>query len=55
MTAIDTTESATVDETTAGKATRSKWLALYVVCVGVLMIVLDQSCLLYTSPSPRDS
>ena len=32
-------------------STRSRWLALYVLCLGDLMIVLDQSivCLLYTS------
>ena len=33
---------------------RTRWLALIVLCFGVLMIVLDTTCLLYTSPSPRD-
>jgi len=60
MTAPDSTESArateppTVDEPRDGTAPRSSWLALYVVCVGVLMIVLDQSIVNVALPSIRD-
>jgi EmrB/QacA subfamily drug resistance transporter len=55
MTATDSsTESPTVDEPQGGKAPRSSWLALYVVCVGVLMIVLDQSIVNIALPSIRD-
>ena len=54
MTAIDSTESPTVDESRTEKAPRSSWLALYVVCVGVLMIVLDQSIVNIALPSIRD-
>ena len=43
---------------------RARWPALILLCLGELMIVLDTTivnvalpsiCLLYTSPSPRDS
>ncbi len=54
MTAIDSTKPAAADEAYDGKAPRSSWLALYVVCVGVLMIVLDQSIVNIALPSIRD-
>src|SRR3954470_17788936 len=39
--------------TEAGTATRSRWLALYVLCLGDLMIVLDQSIVNVALPSIR--
>ena len=35
-------------------STRSRWLALYVLCLGDLMIVLDQSIVNVALPSIRD-
>ena len=55
------TDTAAPPTTTADD--RSRWIALYVLCASVLMIVIDATivnvalpsiCLLYTSPSPRD-
>lgn len=54
MTAIDSTEASTVEEAHDGQAPRASWLALYVMCVGVLMIVLDQSIVNVALPSIRD-
>lgn len=34
-------------------ANRSRWLALYVLCLGDLMIVLDQSIVNVALPRPR--
>ena len=38
----------------ARTASRSRWVALYVLCVGILMIVLDQSVVNVALPSIRD-
>src|SRR5215210_6761626 len=54
MTAIDSSDPAAADDAQDHSAPRSSWLSLYVVCVGVLMIVLDQSIVNIALPSIRD-
>ena len=41
----------TVNPETTGLTTRSRWLALYVLCLGDLMIVLDSSIVNVALPS----
>ena len=53
MTATDVSGATAQGEVPAGTAPRSSWLALYVLCFGVLMIVLDQSIVNVALPSIR--
>jgi sugar phosphate permease len=44
----------TSDDQADGKTGRSRWLALYVLCAGVLMIVLDATVVNVALPSIQD-
>ncbi len=51
-----TAEAATTNQaTTAAEPDRSRWLALYVLCAGVLMIVLDVTIVNVALPTIQDS
>jgi EmrB/QacA subfamily drug resistance transporter len=54
MTATQSSEKASGDAVRERTASRSSWVALYVLCIGVLMIVLDQSVVNVALPSIRD-
>ena len=51
---MTTTRDPAAPEQTTDTSRRARWLALYVLCLGDLMIVLDQSIVNVALPSIRD-
>ena len=55
---VDRVERNAVPDTTfaatAAQPIPGRWKALAVLAAGLSLIILDGTCLLYTSPSPRD-